>query len=320
MLKITTPTGRIVWGHPGEPEIKKNMRTGAVVLNQQGEPVKQWAFGLAIPKDQFMATLWPHMQQLAAGVHGQAIPADFAWKIKDGDGLDNKGKPYSDREGHKGCYILTISTEAFAVPLYKWNAQRNDYDRLEANQIKCGDHVAAAIMLKHNGQTAGNGAGLYVNPEAVELIAYDKEIVGTSANPTELFASVNRAIPAGASATPVSSAPAGGGMPGQQPQQYAQQPQGGMPVNNGQQYVQQQPQQYAQQPQGGMPVNNGQQYVQQQPQGGMPVNNGQLPPPATGFVDNAVGHQPQGGMPVNNGFPQNNGVPQNGFPGQTAPR
>lgn len=217
-IEITTPTGRIVWGHPARPVTKKNQRTKQVVLDKEGKPVQQYAFGLAISKAEFQQHLWPALSQEAATFFPQGVPQDFSWKFRDGDGIDKKGRPYSSREGYAGNIVLTISTEAFAPSLYK--KEGNAFHQIEANQIKTGDYVAASIVVKYNGQTAGNGAGIYINPKGIVLVGYGNEIVSSGQDPDEMFANVNFALPAGASAMPVAPA----GMPATYAPQVAQIP------------------------------------------------------------------------------------------------
>jgi hypothetical protein len=282
---FTTPVGRIVWGHPLTAKPKINMRTKQPVLDKQGQPVQQWVFGLAISKAEFTQTVWPFLQSeaYAAFPTGQ-IPADFSYKIKDGDGVDSEGKPFADREGYAGNYVLSVSTEAFCPPAYK--QENGQYRQIEAHEIKTGDYVAVNLNVKYNGLSAGNGAGLYINPVAIVHVGYGKEIVSQSHNPNEIFAGATFTLPAGASATPLapSVAAPGMGMP-TAPAHAAGLPQANhapaMPTVSGA-YPSNAPQQLGTAAQ--MPSN-------------APMNMpGQLPPPARDFVQNA-GAAPFPGLP-----------------------
>ena len=143
-VELMTPVGRIVWGHPSKPQPKKDQRTGQPVMKADGSgPAQQWAFGLAIPKDQFIAAVWPVMDAEAKTIYPNGTPGNFSWKYKDGDGVDSKGQLYSAREGYAGCYVLTISTEAFAPSIFK--LENGTYRQLQPEEIKCGDYVA--VML-----------------------------------------------------------------------------------------------------------------------------------------------------------------------------
>lgn len=280
--------GRIVWGHPAKAQKKTNPRNNQVITDPNtGQPVQQWVFGLAIPKDVFEQNIRPYLNQEAASAFPSGTPQNFSWKFKDGDTeVDGKGKPYREYEGRAGCMILTISTEAFQPPIYKF--ENNQYVQLTENDIKCGDYVAVKINSKFNGATGVNTPGLYINPEGVVLIGYGTEIITGGEDPEEMFAGYNFQTPAGASATPtMGNAPLPQNMqtqPQAQPVQQQQAPQA--------QPVQQQPGQYQPQPMGNGQPNAAVQ--SQQTASNVAGNNGQLPPPATGFAQ-----AQQYGQPVN---------------------
>ena len=271
MTEILTGVGRIVWGHPLRSREKIYMdgpNKGQPVIKQDGSKVTQWSFGLAIPKAEF-APIWAAMQQEAATGYPNGTPPRFSWKIKDGDGIDDKGQPFNLREGYAGCYVLTITTEAFAPSVFKY--ENGAYRQLTADELKCGDYLCAKLNFKVNVATGTNTPSLYVNPLALELVGYGKEIVSAGVDPMAAFGGRQHQLPPGASAVPISAAPAGYGMPA--PGGYAPQP-GGMPAPGG----------YAPQP-GGMPApapdfvqNAGQQQPMQgyAPAAGM--TPGQMPP------------------------------------------
>jgi hypothetical protein len=319
--KILTPVGRIVWGNPAKAQIKRDQNTNQPVL-REGKQIEQWSFGLAIPKPEFNQFLWPLFQQEAASIFPQGVPGKFSWKLKDGDGVDSKGQPYRNREGYAGCWILTISTEAFAPQIFKF--ENNAYRQITENEIKTGDYVRAAITIKANAPTnQTHTPGLYVNPNGIEFVGYGAEIVTSGADPDDLFKGQQAQLPPGASAVPISTMPAGmpgqpmpGGMPGQQPPMqtgYVQ------TAPQGQPYPQQQPGAYVQpqagpvatptnlpQPDHTFVANAGNPYPQQQP-GGYAPNVATGPQPG----------QPQPGMQY---APSATSYPSNGMPGQPMPR
>lgn len=177
--------GRIVWGHPGRSQIKKDKDRKPII--RDGKEVSQWAFGLAIPKDVFNAQIYPYMQQEAAmAFPGGGVPPRFAWKYKDGDGFDDKGKRFSDREGYAGNFVLTVSTESYAPALYK--LENGAYVQIPADQIKCGDFVAVKITCKYNNATGTNTPGLYINPQGIVFLGYGTEIQSSGFDPDEGFA------------------------------------------------------------------------------------------------------------------------------------
>jgi len=233
--KVVTPPGRIVWGNPLQPRPKKDNNNQPVV--KDGKAVLEYQFGLAIPKDQF-AALGAVFQAEAAAISGQqGIPADFAWKIKDGDtGVDRKGAPLRDKQGYAGCFVIAVSTE-YPIPVFKRNG--NAFEQLTQG-VKTGDYVRAELTVNGHGRAPGkNGAkpGLYLNPNMVELVGYGDEIRG-AANPEDAFGQA-ASMPQGASATPTASGPMPSGgaspfaasppAPAAQPQQPAVEPHTGFP-------------------------------------------------------------------------------------------
>lgn len=249
MIEVTTPPGRIVWGHPAIPSQKRD-NSNKKVFNDDGTPKMVIAYGLAIPKPDFERVMWPAMLQEAMTGYPKGVPNGFSWKYKDGDGVDRKGVSYTLREGHAGCYVLAISSELpNAPPIFKFEG--GAFRQIAANEIKCGDWVCAGVSLKVNVPTnISHTPGLYVNPLASELIGIGTAIVSQgSVDPNEMFANRQHQLPPGVSLTPMSGAGGApmpgmgqqGGMPGQVPMGAGPGPQ------YAPQYAPQQPQ-YAPQP------------------------------------------------------------------------
>lgn len=265
---LRTGVGRIVWGNPKRAQTKKDQRTKQPIL-KDGQPVQQWAFGVAFPKAVFNAYMKPAFDQEAMTGFPNGVPQGFSWKYIDGDGVDKQGKPYNTREGYAGCIVLTVSTEAFAPQVFK-NVNGAYYEVAE-NEIKTGDYVVLNLNLKLNiPQDRTHTPGLYVNPNGIELVGQGVEI-RNSVNPEEMFGGQQYQLPPGATALGAAPPmPQGGPVPGGygQPQQPAP-------------YGQPAPQ-YGQPPQ-----------TQPAPGYGQPAP-GQMPPPAHDFVQNAGGYgQPQ---------------------------
>ena len=281
--------GRVVWGNPLKATQRKDPATNQIVL-KDGQPVIQHVFGLAVPKADFLATVWPAMQAEAAKGFPSGVPQNFAWKIDDGDDATPRqgGKAFAEREGYPGHYVITVaSNTGFPPALYRFNG--TNYDQLSEDDLKTGDWVNAALNLVVNVPTQRTHTpSLYVNPQALEFVGYGTAIVSGGVNPMAAFGGQQRALPPGASATPVSGAPgAGVQMPGTAPQQ---------------------PQQPQQQPAApGYPAP-----VQPTP--------GQMPPPHQQFVQPgapaAPQYQPAPGQPQQPGYPAPGGMP----PGMPGPR
>lgn len=232
-----TVKGRLVWGHPGELEKKTDAISRQPVL-KDGQPVMQCSFGVAIERNEFYQNVLPVLINEArsafpqASFNGQSflgVPPKFAWKYKDGEtDIDDKGKPYREREGYAGHVVLTVSTTGFCPDLYRYEG--SNPVRITKEEMKTGYYIAVGIVVKYNGVSGTGTPGLYINPEGVVLLGYMPEIVGQRRDPNELFAGIQAtALPAGVSAMPLMPA---GGMPNvaPAPQQYAPAPQQYAPV------------------------------------------------------------------------------------------
>lgn len=307
--EITTPVGRIVWGHPTKSRTKTDQRTKQPIL-KDGQPVQQWAFGVAWDKATFQQYIWPALAAEAQAGYPGGTPPQFAFKYVDGDTLDREGKPYNLREGYAGNIVLSISSEFRAPPIFKF--VNGSYQQLQPDAVKCGDYVSVGLNLKVNVPTdRTHTPGLYVNPTAVEFVAYGTEIISAAtADPNAIFKGQQHQLPPGASAVPI-GAPAGaatmpgmgaqapmmGGQPGYPPQQPMAAPQ---PA-------------YAPQPGYPPPV------AAQAPVGGQP---GYMPPPAPDFVQNAGMQQPAPGYAPQPGYPPPVAAPAmqpGGQPGMAPP-
>lgn len=314
--EFNSSIGRIVWGHPMKLQQRKDNNDNPI-FNEDGTPAMGIAFGLAIPKADFVANEWPNMHAEASKGYPSGAPQNFSWKYKDGDvDKDSKGVPLSSKEGYAGCYILTISSNTgFPPAVYKFDPHSNQYRQMAENEIKAGDYVRVALNLQVNVPAKSTHTpSLYVNPQAIELIGYGTALASGGVDPMKAFGGQAVALPSGASATPIGGAPAGVGMPapGGMPQQPAAAPQPGYPA---------QPMAPApvapQAPQPGYPAQPMAPAPQYAPQ---PAAPGGMPAPAHDFVHGQP-QAPQPGYPAQpQAMPQYapQPAPQPGYPAQPA--
>ena len=271
-----TIVGRLVWGHPAKSKKKIDMNTKQPIL-KDGVPIEQWAFGMAFDKTQFQQAIWPHMEAEAKTGYPQGCPPNFAWKYNDGDGIDSNGKPFAAREGYAGCYVLNITTEAFAPPIFVF--ENGAYRQLGADDVKTGDYFAVDLNLKCNVPTnRTHTPGLYVNPNGLLFFQPGPEIFNGPDAETMFGGGVatGLALPPGAPTMQLPQTSMPNGAP-------AQQPMGQPPMQPAQQPMGQPPMQPAQQPMGQPPMQPAQQPMGQP--GQPPMQPGMTPPPAAGFVD-----------------------------------
>ena len=208
--EITTPPGRIVWGHPSKAKPRTKQNSREPLLDATGQQRQSWSFGVAFDKVTFQNHIWPALAAEAATAFPQGTPPTFSWKYVDGDTIDREGKPYNQREGYAGCYVLAISTELMAPPIFKFNG--TGYDQLPGESIKTGDFVVVGLNLKVNVPTDRTQTpGLYVNPTIVEFVGYGPEIFSQNAvDPMAALGGRTHALPPGASATPLAATGAPG--------------------------------------------------------------------------------------------------------------
>jgi hypothetical protein len=204
--------GRIVWvaGDLFKGQQKTDQNTRRPLTNDRGEPLIQYGFGLAVPKSVLNQTgpgqpgeIWAVMYKEALSLYpsGQ-IPPQFAMKFKDGEGIDHNGVPFAQREGYAGHIVLSCTT---SIPI-KFFKYENGQNFLVSEGIKCGDYVNVQLSVKAHPAVGQGKPGLYLNPNAVQLVGYGKEIINTPSGDS-IFGNQAPPVPQGASSTPV--APAG---------------------------------------------------------------------------------------------------------------
>jgi hypothetical protein len=161
---------------------KKNQQTRQPIIGTDGQPIVEYGFGLAVPKNDFQPNqqanaLWVAMQQEAMKIFPNGVPPQFAWKWKDGDSADQNGVPYSQRVGHGGCLVLALTTR-MPIKFYIWNETKQQNEVVDQG-IKCGDYLQVQVNVKAHPSVNQGKPGLYLNPYSARVIGYGPEIVHT---------------------------------------------------------------------------------------------------------------------------------------------
>lgn len=310
--------GRIVWVvgklFTGRPKVDFN--TKAPKLDKQGNQQIEYGFGLAIPKSILNQVgpgqpgrIWTVLHEEAYKLFpSRQIPPSFAMKYKDGDGVDDKGIPFAQREGYAGHIVLACTT-TIQPKFYRYE---NGQNIPITDGIKCGDYVDVQLVVKAHPAQGQGKAGLYVNPMAVRFLGYGAEIINTPSG-DDIFGTTAPNMPQGASATPI--APQGFMVPPGQAQAPSMgQAQGGFPPAQQQGFGAPQAQPNYQPNYGVLPQAH---QPQQQQQGyGQPAGNAAGFPPAQNA--GATTPQQQGQfVPPAQASPGNPQTPQ-GFPQQAS--
>lgn len=201
--------GRIVWvaGKLFEGKKQTIFGTNQPMMDQKtGEQKVQYGFGLAVPKSILAQAaagqpgeIWSSMYEEAFTLFpNRQIPPAFAMKFKDGDGIDDKGQSFAQREGYAGNIVFSLTT-SLPIKFFKFENGAN----VQVNEgIKCGDYVQVQVNIKAHPAIGAGKAGLYMNPQAVRFLAYGKEIINAPSG-DQIFGTDAPLIPAGGSAMPI---------------------------------------------------------------------------------------------------------------------
>jgi hypothetical protein len=206
MTNFTTPTGRLVFGNPFTAQVKKDDDQKPVLDKVTGQPVMEFTVGVAFAKSDpattaFLAELrvadraaWPQYFDAA----GNRTAVAFADKIKDGDGLDRKGRPYSRKDGWAGHWIISFMSQ-YAPGVFAHDGRQ--WAQITTG-VKPGDYVRVSGTTTSNMQTAASRtAGMYRNLNMVGKVGDGAPIVvGADAN--EVFGAAPPPLPPGATTVP----------------------------------------------------------------------------------------------------------------------
>lgn len=226
-----TPVGRLVQGHPLELQHKNKAGQPYVKRGTQELQPKMF-FALAFPKTQ--AAWWFEPDPMWAGIYnagrsgypqnfdprtGACNHPRFAWKVMDGDGVDDDGKPNNQKPGMAGHWILKFGG------IYLPKVIHNGQYVTDPNVVKRGYFLRVSGNAEAN--IGSDKPGLYMNANGVELVAYGEEIK-SGPDVVGMFAAAGAAqLPPGATMVPPTPSGTGGlPIPGQGP---AMQPPPGLP-------------------------------------------------------------------------------------------
>lgn len=231
-MEFQSPVGRLVQGDVLKPQTTGKDGKPLLVKTgpNAGQPRTSFFIAVAIPKTPGAQAWYQEQHPMFQAIYqtGRAgfpqgfnpstgLPNHprFAWKITDGDGNDEEGKPNNTKPGFAGHWVVKFSN-GFAPKLIQNGAYINDPEF-----CKRGYYVRVLGDIAPN--TGAEVPGVYLNFYGVELVAYGEVIAG---GPDVLagFAKAGAAaLPPGASLTPLANGPIGiappaaPGMPGMQP-------------------------------------------------------------------------------------------------------
>lgn len=204
--ELLTGVGRLVQGSCFRANTKKD-DAGKDVLNEAGQPITSYYIGVAFKKDDqdFLGRIYPAILAEARAGYPEHFNPDgscrlrnFAFKVMDGDGVDDNGKSNAEKPGFAGHWVLKCSS-SFAPQVY----HKDNYDPMhvvrDENALRLGYYVRVSISLK--GNRPSKSPGVYVNFNVVEITAQcpPDQIIVTGPDARQIFGGAPAPqLPAGA--------------------------------------------------------------------------------------------------------------------------
>lgn len=216
-----TPVGRLVQGDPFEAQTKN--KAGQPLVTKSGQPTQRYFIAVAFPKtDQAFSALYAKLVEVARAsfphlfnAQGQCTNPKFSWKLADGDGYDDDGKPNANKPGFAGCWVLKFQSsfppKCFHAGRYQPHEQIQD-----PKAIPRGYYVRVAGTIEGNGDASK--PGLYVNLNMVELAGgQPSDIIVSGPDASQVFGGSAPVLPPGVAAPVLPASMPGGAMPGNLP-------------------------------------------------------------------------------------------------------
>ncbi len=200
-----TPVGRLVQGDPFEAQTK-NMQ-GQPLMTQAGQPTQRYFIAVAFAKtDAAFGLLYAKLKEVARADFPQLFDAAgncthprFSWKLIDGDGVDDNGKPNKNKEGFAGHWVLKFSS-SFAPRCFHAGHYQPHEQIQDAKAIQRGYFVRVAGTIEGNGNI--QKPGLYVNLNMVELAGVGP-IISSGPDAGAVFGAAGGAAPLPVGAQPL---------------------------------------------------------------------------------------------------------------------
>lgn len=218
-MEFLTPVGRLVQGDPFEAQTKN--KAGQPLVTKSGQPTQRYfiavAFPKADPRGEF-AAFYQKLVEVARGsfpqlfnAQGQCSHPRFSWKLADGDGVDDDGKPNANKSGFAGHWVIKFSS-SFAPKCFHAGRYQPHEQIQDAKAIPRGYYVRVAGTIEGNDDVSK--PGLYVNLSMVELAGgQPSDMIVSGPDAATVFGGAPAMLPAGVAA-PILPMTAPPGMPG----------------------------------------------------------------------------------------------------------
>jgi len=218
-FELFSPVGRQVQG--SILDIRTTDAKGNPLKTMDGKDKQTVFFAMAFPKTQ--AAWWFEPDPLWMAIYNegrQGYPMHFnpdgscklprfAWKVMDGDGVDDDGKPNNQKPGMAGHWILKFSST------YPPKVMHGGSYITDPKALKNGWFYR--VLVGGQANIGSPKPGVFLNPLGVELIAMGEEIQGGADIAGAIAAAGQAVLPAGAIALPPGFAGQGGTAPNMRP-------------------------------------------------------------------------------------------------------
>lgn len=218
--EFLTPVGRLVQGDPFEAQTKDQQGNPLTIKSgpNAGQPTQRFFIAVAFAKND--PNFGPFYQKMVAQARadwpqwfdaaGNCTHPRFSWKLADGDGVDDNGKPNNTKEGFAGHWVVKFSS-SFAPRCFHAGHYQPHEQIQDPKAIQRGYFVRVAGSMEGNGNT--QKPGLYVNLGMVELAGVGP-IISSGPDAGAVFGGAAPVLPAGAQPLPMHAAAAPAAMPG----------------------------------------------------------------------------------------------------------
>ncbi len=132
---------------------------------------------------------------------GQCSHPRFSWKLADGDGVDDNGKPNANKEGFAGHWVVKFSS-SFAPRCFHAGHYAPHEQIQDPKAIQRGYFVRVAGTIEGNDNV--QKPGLYVNLSMVELAGVG-QVITSGPDASAVFGGTAAPLPAGAAPLPMNA-------------------------------------------------------------------------------------------------------------------
>jgi hypothetical protein len=209
---FTSPVGRLVQGDAFKPNTT-DMQGAPLTIKtgpNAGQARTEWFVALAFAKSDpawpaFKALIdaearlsWPHLYPTPGG---PCVLPTFSDKVVDGDGFDDRGRPFNRLPGFAGHWVVRF-TNGFPPQVVK--SEGGAWREARPEELKRGFYGRVAGTIKSNDNA--QKPGLHMNWSKFAIDGIGPEIVvGPTAEDAFGAAGGSVALPPGASHTPVAT-------------------------------------------------------------------------------------------------------------------